>query len=219
MLLARKGDPYPKEFPYKSKALLAFQKRESLDVCVFALYVQEYGSDCPEPNRNRGTSASVKISWMREHDICNAWSADSASCCKYVSPQFTFLTLIVYDTLIQSLTATDLPCTMLFSWHISNGHASLAISETISSDALFIWLGRCMLPMHALPCANMHDLCFRCHIVRSNPRYVHIWVEPPKMGDEYIFFARSDQQRKPMKREKLREWCADDARGHVLAPV
>jgi len=35
---------------------------------------------------------------------------------------------------------------------------------------------------------------------------VHIWVEPPKMGDEYIFFARSDQQRKPMKREKLREW-------------
>ena len=28
------------------------------------------------------------------------------------------------------------------------------------------------------------------------------------MGDEYIFFARSDQQRKPMKREKLREWYA-----------
>ena len=26
------------------------------------------------------------------------------------------------------------------------------------------------------------------------------------MGDEYIFFARSDQQRKPMKREKLRSW-------------
>ncbi len=37
-------------------------------------------------------------------------------------------------------------------------------------------------------------------------KYVHIWVEPPKSGDEYIFFARSDQQRKPMKREKLREW-------------
>ena len=39
-------------------------------------------------------------------------------------------------------------------------------------------------------------------------QHVHIWVEPPKMGDEYIFFARSDQQRKPMKREKLREWYA-----------
>jgi hypothetical protein len=57
-----------------------------------------------------------------------------------------------------------------------------------------------LLPLsHALP--PVYPLCAR--VAR---RYVHIWVEPPKMGDEYIFFARSDQQRKPMKREKLREW-------------
>ena len=37
-------------------------------------------------------------------------------------------------------------------------------------------------------------------------KWVHIWVEPPKMGDEYIFFARADQQRKPMKRDTLRDW-------------
>ena len=32
-------------------------------------------------------------------------------------------------------------------------------------------------------------------------KHVRIWVEPPKRR-QYIFFARSDQQRKPMKREK-----------------
>ena len=37
-------------------------------------------------------------------------------------------------------------------------------------------------------------------------RHVHIWVEPPRAGDEYIFYARPAEQRKPMKREKLRAW-------------
>jgi len=37
-------------------------------------------------------------------------------------------------------------------------------------------------------------------------QWVHIWVEPPKAGDEYIFFARPDQHKKPMKRDKLRTW-------------
>jgi len=124
------GDPYPKEFPYKSKALLAFQKRDGLDVCLFALYVQEYGSDCPEPNKNR-----VYISYL--------------------------------DSVRYFLSEPDNHRSTMY-------HAILV--------AYLQW-------------ARMLGY-----------KYVHIWVEPPKMGDEYIFFARSDQQRKPMKREKLREW-------------
>lgn len=42
---------YPNEFNYTNRAIFAWQEIDGVDVCVFGMHVQEYGQDCPEPNR------------------------------------------------------------------------------------------------------------------------------------------------------------------------
>ena len=42
---------YPSQFNYRSKALVLWQTLGYVDVALFGVFVQEYGDDCPEPNR------------------------------------------------------------------------------------------------------------------------------------------------------------------------
>lgn len=43
---------YPSLIPYRQRVILMWQRLEGQDVCIFALYVQEFGPDAPPPNTN-----------------------------------------------------------------------------------------------------------------------------------------------------------------------
>uniref|UniRef100_A0A8C1FGE8 histone acetyltransferase n=1 Tax=Cyprinus carpio carpio TaxID=630221 RepID=A0A8C1FGE8_CYPCA len=43
----------PESFPYRTKALFAFEEIDGVDVCFFGMHVQEYGSESPFPNTRR----------------------------------------------------------------------------------------------------------------------------------------------------------------------
>ncbi|GFN74631.1 Creb-binding protein, partial [Plakobranchus ocellatus] len=47
------GDEVPESYPYRAKAMFAFENIDGVDVCFFGMHVQEYGSSCPAPNTRR----------------------------------------------------------------------------------------------------------------------------------------------------------------------
>lgn len=44
---------YPDSFSFRSRCIFLFQELDGVDVLIYAMFVQEYGSDCPEPNRRK----------------------------------------------------------------------------------------------------------------------------------------------------------------------
>jgi E1A/CREB-binding protein len=48
--------PYNCIHKYKQKVILLFQEVDGVDLCLFCMYMQEYGDDCPAPNNRTGIS-------------------------------------------------------------------------------------------------------------------------------------------------------------------
>lgn len=54
-----KPEGYPEAFMYKQKVILLFQNIDGVDLCLYCMYMQEYGDDVPPPNRK-----SVYLSYL-----------------------------------------------------------------------------------------------------------------------------------------------------------
>jgi hypothetical protein len=52
-ILAPVVNAYAEAYTYRQRVILLWQRLDGVDVCLFALYVQEYGADCPPPNSGK----------------------------------------------------------------------------------------------------------------------------------------------------------------------
>ena len=112
---------FPDQFPYRAKALFAFEDFNGVDVCFFGMHVQEYGSECSHPNARR-----VYIAYM-----------DSVH---YFKPK-TLRTSVYYEILLGYLEyAKQLGYTMAHIWACPpSGQANLSLLLLINeSSSLFI---------------------------------------------------------------------------------
>ena len=96
----RKGEKLPEALPYRSKAIAMFQRQDGTDICLFCMYVQEYGDGDVKGSLSSSTSSShphnrrmVYISYLDSVEYFRPRTADSSAfwcCCLAKTKVFLF---------------------------------------------------------------------------------------------------------------------------------
>ncbi|KAF3664438.1 Histone acetyltransferase HAC4 [Capsicum annuum] len=136
-----KEENYPLEFPYKSKRI------ESVEVCLFGMYVHEFGSECAQPNHRR-----VHLSLL-----------DSV---KYFRPEIKTVsvealrTFVYHEILVIFVPIFQLPIPDIFYWYLSmlrKAEENIVVELTNLYNHFFKSMGECKTKVTAARLPYFYD--------------------------------------------------------------
>lgn len=158
------------------QVILLFQKVEGVDVCLFVMYVQEFGSECGSPNKH-----SVYISYI-----------DSV---KYFRPEIKTVAGVALRTFVYHEILVICLSNYLISsiYRLSNGIPD-EVCESIELFTFFFFFLLVSMQIGYL------DYCKRRGFATC-----HIWACPPLRGDDYILHCHPETQKRPNS-NKLLQW-------------
>lgn len=161
--------------------IFLFQKIEGVDVCLFGMCVQEFGSECGGPNKR-----CVYISYL-----------DSV---KYFRPERKSVTgeslrTVVYHEIL--VLHFFMYCFKKFIDCVSSLFPNANYVDLCSNNLLKICLMFCI-------CYD-HQIGYLEYCKNRGFATCYIWACPLIKGEDYIFYCHPETQRTP-KQDKLRQW-------------
>lgn len=179
----------PETFPYRTKALFAFEEIDGVDVCFFGMHVQEYGSECPFPN-TRSVPSDTLTAQQRSLNTTRNVSRPFVSMCRRV--YISYLDSIHFFRPRILRTAVYHEILIGYLEYVKKlGYALLPDVEVPG-----LWSDQVLGKVTIADC----DACSALRYTQG-----HIWACPPSEGDDYIFHCHPPDQKIP-KPKRLQEW-------------